>query len=89
MDEDAACFCRCCISLGGFMKELIEKSYWCRTSVNTEYSLFRRKFSVSEKNVMKLAVSADSRYNLYLDGVFLGRGPRRGDLEHYSFEIYE
>ena len=89
MDEDAACFCSRCISLGGFMKELIEKSYWCRTSANTEYSLFRRKFSVSEKNVMKLAVSADSRYNLYLDGVFLGRGPRRGDLEHYSFEIYE
>ena len=38
---------------------------------------------------MKLAVSADSRYNLYLDGEFYGRGPRRGDLEHYCFETYE
>lgn len=71
------------------MKNLIEKSYWCRTSNTAEYSLFRRKFTLSASAVMKLAVSADSRYNLYLDGEFYGRGPRRGDLEHYCFETYE
>ena len=71
------------------MEDMIEKSFWCRTAETAEYSLFRRKFTLTESAVMKIAVSADSRYNLYLDGTFLGRGPRRNDLEHYCYEIFQ
>ena len=63
---------------------------WCRVSGGTtEYSLFRRRFHLQTASVLRLLVSADSRYNLYLDGKLLGRGPVRGDLEHYHFERYE
>lgn len=65
---------------------------WCRVPAgrNTpEYSLFRRRFYLNAPAALRLLVSADCRYNLYLDGRFLGRGPVRGDLEHYHYEIYE
>lgn len=65
-------------------------SYWCnaRTESDAEYTLFRRSFTLSASADLNLSVSADCRYNLYLDGKFLGRGPVRGDLEHYRFETY-
>ena len=63
---------------------------WCRIpGMQTEYSLFRRRFHLDASAVLHLLVSADSRYNLYLDGRLLGRGPVRGDLEHYHYERYE
>lgn len=63
---------------------------WCRVpGAHPEYSLFRRRFRVNRPSPLRLLVSADSRYNLYLDGQFLGRGPVRGDLEHYHCERYE
>ena len=63
---------------------------WCRVpGGNAEYSLFRRKFHLDAPSHLRLLVSADSRYNLYLDGEFLGRGPVRGDLEHYRYEVHE
>ena len=34
-------------------------------------------------------VSADERYELYLDGEFIGRGPERGDAKHWFFESYQ
>ena len=34
-------------------------------------------------------VSADERYELFLDGEFIGRGPERGDAEHWFFESYQ
>ena len=64
--------------------------FWCRVPGELpEYSLFRRKFRLNAPAELRLFVSADSRYNLYLDGRFLGRGPVRGDLEHYHYEKYE
>ena len=39
--------------------------------------------------MLRMLVSADSRCNLYVDGKFCGRGPVRGDLEHYGYRIYE
>ena len=53
------------------------------------YTLFRRSFSCSQECSMQLAVSADNRYNLYLDGQLLGRGPCRSDLQHYCYEQYQ
>jgi alpha-L-rhamnosidase len=52
--------------------------------------LFRCRFVVAERPAsFRVAVSADSRYRLWLDGVPLGRGPLKGTLEHYHFETYE
>ncbi len=53
------------------------------------YTLFRRRIDCTSPERLRLAVSADNRYNLYLDGELLGRGPCRSDLEHYCFEEYD
>ena len=53
------------------------------------YTLFRKTVSVSSPCRFHLAVSADNRYSFYLDGRLLGRGPLRGDLDHYFYEEYE
>ncbi len=72
------------------MKDLRRCSgVWCRVpGGGAEYSLFRRKFRLNAAAELRILVSADSRYQLYLDGTLLGRGPVRGDLEHYHFEQY-
>ena len=63
---------------------------WCRSpGGKADYSLFRRKFHLDAPARLRLLVSADSRYNLYLDGEFLSRGPVRGDLEHYHYACCE
>ena len=72
-------------------RKFFQKSYWCRCPdhpESAEYSFFRREFHLDREAILDIAVSADSRYNLFLDGKFLGRGPTRGDLEHYHFEEY-
>lgn len=52
---------------------------------------FRRSFSLPEgagEYHGNLCISADSRYRLYVNGVYLGRGPCRSDLQHYVYERY-
>ena len=53
------------------------------------YTLFRKTVSISSPAHFHLALSADNRYSFYLDGKLLGRGPLRGDLDHYFYEEYE
>lgn len=50
---------------------------------------FRRRFSVQQAQTVRVHVSADERYELYLDGVRIGRGPERGDRHHWFFETYD
>ena len=72
-------------------RKFFQKTCWCRCpnqQESMEYSFFRRDFHLDREAILDIAVSADSRYNLFLDGKFLGRGPTRGDLEHYHFEEY-
>ena len=52
------------------------------------YTLFRKIFHTPSPAPLRLAVSADNRYNLYLDGRLIGRGPCRSDLRHYVYEEY-
>ena len=40
---------------------------------------YRRQFTVSEAVTVDVLVSADERYELFLDGQRIGRGPGRGD----------
>ncbi|OHB52980.1 MAG: hypothetical protein A2Y10_03430 [Planctomycetes bacterium GWF2_41_51] len=38
---------------------------------------------------VRLHLSADNRYKLYLNGKFIGLGPQRGSLDRYFFDTYD
>ena len=65
---------------------------WCRHPARREYeagyTLFRRVVRCRKPTPFRLAVTADHRFNCYLDGELLGRGPVRSDLEHYCYDVY-
>ncbi|GBC96474.1 hypothetical protein HRbin16_02278 [bacterium HR16] len=50
---------------------------------------FRNRFTVKRDETVRVHVSADERYELYLDGKRIGRGPERGDRHHWFFETYD
>jgi alpha-L-rhamnosidase len=50
---------------------------------------YRRIFKLTEEVTFRLHVTADERYQLYVDGVQIGRGPERGDADHWLYETYE
>jgi hypothetical protein len=50
---------------------------------------YRCSFKLTGAAVVRLHVTADERYHLWLDGTLLGRGPERGDAEHWYFDTYE
>jgi hypothetical protein len=51
-------------------------------------ALYRCRFTVEDDISDHLHVTADQRYELYLDGRFLGRGSERGDRSHWYYESY-
>lgn len=53
------------------------------------YAQFRRTFSVATAGTLRVDITADSYYLLFLDGVLLGRGPARAHLEYYSYDSYD
>lgn len=61
----------------------------CPDTYVREYGVyhFRKQFSL-EKQPEKFVVhvSADNRYRLFVNGVFVNNGPARGDLQHWYFE---
>ena len=50
---------------------------------------YKREFSLSEDAVVRVHVSADERYELFLDGRRIGRGPERGAPHWWYFETYD
>ncbi len=50
---------------------------------------YRCRFTAGEPRSVRLHVSADERYELFLDGERVGRGPERGDPRHWMFESYD
>ncbi len=49
--------------------------------------LFRKAFEANAEP-LTVHVSADERYELFLDGKRISRGPHRGDLNHWSYSSY-
>ncbi|HSI85812.1 MAG TPA: alpha-L-rhamnosidase C-terminal domain-containing protein [Candidatus Methylacidiphilales bacterium] len=49
---------------------------------------YRLIFTAAKQLSSLLHVTADEGYELYLDGVRLGRGPERGDARNWFFESY-
>jgi hypothetical protein len=54
-----------------------------------EVSAYRLQFSLPQAAVMRIHVSADERYRLYLDGQDIGCGPERGSERAWFYETYE
>ena len=50
---------------------------------------YRRRFVLGQAGTIRAHVSADERYELYLDGRRIGRGSERGDVEAWRFETYD
>src|SRR5689334_4501253 len=48
---------------------------------------FRKTFTLAAKpSSFIVHVSADNRYKLYVNGLFVSLGPARGDIFHWNFE---
>lgn len=50
---------------------------------------YRLKFKLDIAATLRFHVSADNRYRIFIDGRDFGRGPERGDIQHWYFETYE
>jgi len=47
---------------------------------------YRCRCTLNQPETLRLHVTADERYEFYIDGVLIGRGPERGDDENWFFE---
>lgn len=52
-------------------------------------SAYRLRFFLEQVETLRLHVTADERYVLFLDGERVGRGPEKGDAFNWFFETYE
>lgn len=50
---------------------------------------FKLELELDAAETIRVHVSADERYELFLDGGRLGRGPERGDPRRWHFETYD
>lgn len=72
-----------------------QKMPWdCRWICPQDYDpdgsgVFAYRLSGNHQGRVRIHVSADQRYILYLDGKRIGRGPERGDLRHWMYESYD
>ena len=79
------------------MPELPEGAWnaqWISISIDPREDLgvfgFRRRVELSSiPKELKVKVSADQRYKLYVNGQFVGFGPQRGDVLHWFYETYD
>jgi alpha-L-rhamnosidase len=81
---------------------LFEKSEWDRRGLWTAswvgcadasapplVTAYRLRFEWPATGSARLHVSADERYELFLDGRRIGRGSERGNLEHWFYDTHE
>ncbi len=50
---------------------------------------YRLIFNLDKPEIISVRVSADERYKLYLDGIFIGLGSQRGDRSNWFYETYD
>src|SRR3954467_1575194 len=58
-------------------------------SLEPQAFAWRHRFTIDQARTLRIHVSADERYELFLDGERIGRGPERGDLDHWFFESHD
>lgn len=62
------------------------------TAPATDFAVvhFRREFTLTSlPDALPVMVSADNRYQLFVNGKRVGEGPARGDLQHWRYETYD
>lgn len=61
------------------------------TPSHYQVRLFRRTFDVVDREQVALHVdlSADSRYVFFCNGVMIGRGPAKGDVNHHFYDSFD
>lgn len=58
-----------------------------RWDLHNAYALFRHRFPLDRVPVRApLFITADQSYQLYINGVFVGRGPARGYQSHWPYD---
>lgn len=69
----------------------IWKAKWITASLEQEPNLFayRNHFNIDLEQDVRIHVSADAFYILYLDGVEISRGPELGTPERYCFDTFD
>ncbi len=50
------------------------------------YALFRRTVFIESTGKLNISIGADSHYSLFVDGVFIARGPARAPLDYYLYD---
>ncbi|MBI1337004.1 MAG: Bacterial alpha-L-rhamnosidase [Phycisphaera sp.] len=70
----------------------IHKGKWVRhphvNAADPNFCHFTLGFTLEAGATIDLHVSADCRFEMFCDGQFMGMGPDRADLEHWSFHSY-
>ncbi|MFN2232924.1 MAG: hypothetical protein ACK2U1_01760, partial [Anaerolineales bacterium] len=64
---------------------------WSHTDLlsNHEVNLFRKQFYLSDTAFdSNIYIFADTRYELWIDGDWIGRGPARFSLNYHEYDIY-
>ena len=84
-----------------FEKDVEGKSFWDTGSWPARWiqpgrvlpaawvAAFRRRFEVSKPLKLKLHVSADERYILFLNGKYVGQTNEQGDFSNWFYDTYE
>lgn len=50
---------------------------------------YRRRFEIDRECAIRFHISADERYELFLDGRLIGRGSERGDAANWYYESHQ
>jgi len=84
------------ISVGGSnlqniqLQDLHWRAKWLWGQKNNSMQLFRRSFEVKGKPInATLQISASSVYQLYVNGVYIARGPARSAPHHQSYDTWQ
>ncbi|HET6740946.1 MAG TPA: hypothetical protein VFH76_18500, partial [Kribbella sp.] len=65
-----------------------KQARWVRAASSGEVAGFRLRVECAAAAEVVAHVSADERYELWLDGELVGRGPSRGEVGHWSYESH-
>ena len=60
-----------------------------RVVLPPEVTAYRLRFQPPQAALIRIHVSADERYHLYVDGQLEGRGPERGSDQAWFYETYD
>jgi len=69
-------------------------AYWIQfpDTIENAYGVFhfRREFSLDQvPESFRIRVTADQRYQLFVNGILVSRGPARSDLQHWQFDCLD